>query len=155
MRLGDILAVFFGHNLAAALGLRGSVHLSIRDLRLGYFAHGLVLEDLHQGPEPMRNRHILKYDLPKVGGLVIKTGANPVVRSAGWQNGKLVTWIECDSASQLDSGQVEMAVVGTGMELQTDMVFLQTVQTPEGFVWHVFCEAKCLGAMSGGYNAHR
>lgn len=100
----------------------------------------------------MRNRHILKYDLPKVGGLVIKTGANPVVRSAGWQSGKLVAWIECDSGSQLDSGQVEMAVVGTGMEFQTDMVFVNTVQDPHGFVWHVFCEAK---SMAGGLNAHR
>lgn len=105
----------------------------------------------------MRNRHILKYDLPKVGGLVIKTGANPVVRSAGWQNGKLVAWIECDSSSQLDAGQVEMAVVGTGMEFQTDMVFVTTVQDQHGFVWHVFCEAKCFGATSlyGGRNAHR
>lgn len=96
----------------------------------------------------MRNRHILKYDLPKVGGLVIKTGAHPVVRSAGWQSGKLVAWIECDSSSKLDAGQVEMAVVGTGMEFQTDMVFVTTVQDPHGFVWHVFCEA-------GGYSAHR
>lgn len=96
----------------------------------------------------MRNRHILKCDLPKVGGLTIQTGAHPVVRSAGCQNGKLVTWIECDSASQLDSGQVEMAVVGTGMEFQTDMAFVTTVQDQHGFVWPVFCEA-------GGYSAHR
>ena len=105
----------------------------------------------------MRNRHILKYDLPKIGGLVIQTGADPVVRSAGWQQGRLVAWIECDSASQLDSGQVEMAVIGTGMEFQTDMVFVTTVQNSRGLVWHVFCEAKCFGATSlhGGQNAHR
>lgn len=143
MRLGDILAVFFGHNLAAALGLRGSVHLSIRDHNLGHFAHGLVLEDLHQGPEPMRNRHILKY---AVGVQLnhILVGQNPEVLSVQDQNGVLAVWVECDAGS-FSEVPIQIAVVGTGREFQRDdFKFLGTVQQGP-MVWHVYCEAKYKG----------
>lgn len=95
----------------------------------------------------MRNRHILKYHLSKVGRMVIHTGSDPIVRSVGCQNGNWMVWIECDASSQLDAAQVEFLIVGTGHEFDfglTDLAFVGTVHTPEGFVWHVFCEAQRL-----------
>lgn len=85
-------------------------------------------------------RVIYKYDVLITDYQQIQTGANPVVRHFGEQNGLLKVWIEHDTDGQTF---LPLVMVGTGHQLPgIEGAFLGTVVAHNGFVWHLFYARK-------------
>lgn len=103
-------------------------------------------------------RVIYKYPLNPYGLTTISTNSDPKVLSAQYQQKistaegcfeklvdaghyeELVVWIEQDEESVVERDEVKIYVVGTGHIAEEWLLthYISTVQSAEGYVWHVY-----------------
>lgn len=79
---------------------------------------------------------ILKYTLDVKDQQEITLPGDAKVLDIQEQHGKITMWAMGEDASRVPR---RFYIVGTGMEFNaTDVEYVKTVQTWQGFVWHVF-----------------
>lgn len=89
----------------------------------------------------MQTQVIFKYDVHAVRDALLEVPAGSEVLSAGFQEGLVKAWVLQPAPSEdQKTERIELFYVGTGWDLLNEPknVFVGTVQTPSGFVWHVF-----------------
>lgn len=87
-------------------------------------------------------KNIHKYMLHEtVNEFVLPKGSKVI--SAGCQRDELVIWVFAPKLSER-THRFQVSAIGTGWALDFDEVgeFVQTVQMPDGLVWHIFARDK-------------
>ena len=87
-------------------------------------------------------RTIYKFALASSGH--VEASADAQIRHIGEQNGTLFAWIEVDPSKDIRSYRYR--VVGTGHDIPEDLPYVDTVNMPSGFVWHVFFDPEAQSA---------
>ena len=84
-------------------------------------------------------KNIYKYG-PFYPDVVQEIPADPYY--VGFQSGELYVWACHDDELEDGESLWEVIFIGTGWPIADDYIYIGTVQSKGGFVWHAFCKYK-------------